>query len=753
MESPQLASNTTTDSIASQLYGTHINRTPASTGVVVKGSSPTVSSALYAGQQFIQFSITLAGSSEKQPLVLRRVEDSYVNVSQMLHILVWLKYFSSEQINAFINNDIVSNPQYLPELSRSIAPVFADLSNHELSQIRGIWVPYDRAVAIAVRFDLYKLLRKLFLVDVHDYDKLPKYDPIPSPQEADERILDDNLDESPKKKRKTSVSSNNAVKSRIQSMLESILASNTNSPSTLPPVAVDDCDHELISEAKANFSEIFKTDEKGSHQYSADAIASRFAPLFQKCASSNINVSSVLDIHLDTLGRTALHYASTLASIHLVGSFIELKICSPIRGDNKGELALVAAIQVTNLMEKGNFAEMLSDWLWPNLWLFDEKHQSILHHLMLVAENNMKSARFYFAKILEWVVSSPDKNKNLQSLCNKIVNVKENREGNTALHLAGKGELKWFIFLLLELNADPELCNNAGVKPSDFDCVRQVAAIRTNYGQNSNSNLAVKALLEELGANNDADEYLLLLVLTGVEQLSKMGSHSAAVGEMEKLSDVGTETVIKQETEDFALSTTKILTSIQELLASTNLEFERVINAKKAEINSLNNELRDATILTANNRFVIKRVAEKINAIDSVKLQLANVNEKLQMLKAETSQTEDGTHPKEDDCEIESINADEPYIIRPIYDSLVNNEPVKPTTELMAALPSVKELRAQLAAYEELNSNLEKEAECLLDYSVLTSKFKKVVSFCTGVNVEEVDDLLDGLLEAVEGQK
>ncbi|KAM9912269.1 hypothetical protein OXX69_002715, partial [Metschnikowia pulcherrima] len=54
---------------------------------------------------------------------------------------------------------------------------------------------------------------------------------------------------------------------------------------------------------------------------------------------------------------------------------------------------------------------------------------------------------------------------------------------------------------------------------------------------------------------------------------------------------------------------------------------------------------------------------------------------------------------------------------------------------------------------EEVNANLEKELESLVDYSALTAQFKKVVSSCTGVDINEVDELLDGLLEAVESQQ
>lgn len=755
MESPQLQGNTTTDSISSQLFGTHINRTPAGPGAVVKGVSPTISSALYAGQQFIQYGVSLGTSSEKPLIVLRRVEDSYVNVSQMLQVLVALKYFSPEQVQAFINNEVISNPQYTLDQKDSSAAMYTDLSHHELPQVRGVWVPYDKAVAIAVKFDLYKILRRLFLVDVHDYDKLPVFETT-SPMKAEKRTSSQILDESPTKKRKTSLPAHSESESLTQSLLESILASNTNSPSLLPPVTVDENNSDLIAKVKVQFSEIFKNDGGKTNSFTSEDIASRFSSIFQKCSSAQINASSVLDVPLDALGRTALHYAATLASPDLVGNFIQLKICSPIRGDNNGESALVASIQVTNSMERGNFTNLLSDWLWPNLWLFDSKHQSILHHLILVATNNYPSGKFYFQKILEWVISNPDQSKNLNHFCKKIVNAKESQDGNTALHWAGNNELKWFIYLLLELNADTDISNNVGVKPMDFDCVKQVSAIRNTYKQNQQSASAIKVLCQSLDVSGESEEFLILLVLTGVEFLNKLTPYNA-VEIMEEYSNQDAAELKPEHSlgsNQSMLHSSRILSTIQELLATTNSEFEKVISTKKAEINNLNHELRDATILTANNRFVIKKVTEKINQIDSLKLQLANVNEKLQMLKAETSESGGAEDIKTgDDGELQKISADDPFVIKSIFDKVSSDEPIEATPEILLSLPPVNVLRAQLAAYEELNANLEKEAECLRDYSALTAKFKKVVSFCTGVNVEEVDDLLDGLLEAVEGQQ
>lgn len=170
----------------------------------------------------------------------------------------------------------------------------------------------------------------------------------------------------------------------------------------------------------------------------------------------------------------------------------------------------------------------------------------------------------------------------------------------------------------------------------------------------------------------------------------------------------------------------------------------------------MNKELRGATIITANNRFIAKKILQKVSEIDTMKLQMANIMEKLQVLKKKLPEGNDDEDIFNDDIsnsELVKFDADEPFIIKAIYDKVANNEEIESTPELLDSLPSAAVLQARLNAYREVNFDLEKELESLLNYDTLTAKFKKVVSYCTGVDINEVDELLDGLLEAVEGQQ
>lgn len=753
MESPQHIGDSTTNSISNQLSGTHLqkknaNLTPPSESA---SWSTKVYSSIYSGEKYMELLIELRnGDTLSTTLsILRRVQDSYVNVVQMLEVMIYLGYLNRGQAESFIDDKICNNPQYYKGGDSDDEYRYNDYRSHEVSQLRGIWVPYDKAVLIALENNIYNILKSLLLIDVHSFDKLPKKPDSNNgslKRDSEEDMLK-TLDGSPTKRRKTQIASSpKAIKAALES--------NTNYPYCLPPSTFMEKDVDIVLEVKLKFSEIFKNDGELSAELTTADIQKMFQSIVDKCSTRSQLPIAMLDVPLDSQGKTALHYAATLAS-NLVGIFIELGICSPIRGDNDGESPLVSAILVTNAMEKGNYVTMLDKWLWPNLWLFDKKKKSFLHHLIVLATKNLKASKYYLSKTVLWMVQNADKEKNLKNLCNVIVNAQESEAGNTALHLAGEFELKWFIYVLLELQADPQIANKVGLRPAEFDSVKEVMKIRENYRNHVDSVTATKALFETLGVEGEEDEYILELICTGVEFLNKIGGYPE-VGSMEEEQDIPEKGVKHDELPKSLSHSERIFKSIQDLMSTTNEEYTKVINSKKKEINLLNKELRGATIITANNRFIAKKILQKVSEIDTMKLQLANIMEKLQVLKKKLPEGNDDEDIFNDDIsnsELVKFDADEPFIIKAIYDKVANNEEIESTPELLDSLPSAAVLQARLNAYREVNFDLEKELESLLNYDTLTAKFKKVVSYCTGVDINEVDELLDGLLEAVEGQQ
>ncbi|KAG7663991.1 SWI6 [[Candida] subhashii] len=740
MDSPINIGDITANSISHRLHDTHLNTRCIS----------TVNSAIYSGQKFIQLSIKFDNSkppSDNEIIILRKVQDSFINISQLLSILIHLKHLTTQQLETFLNNEILTNGEYN---SSTAIPQVIDLRNKKdfNPQLRGIWISYDKAVNLALKFDIYEFTKKMFLIDVHDFDNLPKAtkrlheEGDDKEEEQDNRMSNTSITGSPAKRQKLNKDikkeepkqeeQQSSPKESLQhiSIINKLIGKNENYPFTLPPIMANDDNAEIANQIRFKLGEIFKQDDEGSLTF--QDIKSALEPILERYP-----LETICDVPLDQKKQTALHFASTLASLNLVSAFITLGLNSPIRGNINGESPLICTIQVTNSMEKGNFQDLLVNWLYLDIWLLDNKKWSILHHLASQSKLKFESSKFYMTKIIEYIIGN---DRLLYDLRENLINYQDDEDGNTALHIAIESESKWFIKILIDLGADINLANKRDVKSIDFEIVKDLIGNETG---------------EEF-----ENEHIFELIKTGVEFLTKRLEINGTISEIEEPKPVEQVAVIQedQQEETTGSSSTKIFQSIQQLLSNTNTEYENILNSKREQIKNLDKSLHDTTISTANNRFVAKKISEKLGQLDNLKLQIANITDKLAFAKQElkdVTETSNGGVLDELD-ENKEYDADEPFLIQPIYERLVKGESVddlKNDQAILSQLQPKPILKARIDAYKQINESLEKELNTLLDYSELTSKFKKVVSICTGVDINEVDELLDGLLEAVEGQQ
>lgn len=750
MESPIHIGDSTTNSINSRLINTHLKSTTWTSNV---------NAVIYSGEKCIQLTVTFKDfTPHKQVIVLRRVQDSYININQLLEVLVALNHLNPEQASKFIQSEIVDNLQY--QNPEGYTAEFNDLTSHKNKFIKGVWISFDRAVNLATKFDIYEFSKKIFLIDVHDFDELPKlvdnnqeaYEDgnIDSPSDSREGSEDpDKNNGSPTKKRKLEDDGDDNEKRLKENKplagsvsykdYKQLMSTNSNYPFTLSPISVKEKEKDLINDIKSKFGQVFKKNET-MHLTKKDILAV-FKDLISSQGDKLINLT---DIPLDNEGKTALHFAATLGSINLVSSFINLKLNSPIRGSDTGESPLISTILVTNTMETGKFLELLENWLYPNIFLINSKHWSFLHYLTNQPPKKLDSGKYYFDKILQFILKSNHHLVYFHKLIKEIINLQDVESGNTCLHLAAENENKWFIDILIELQADLQIGNKLGVKPIEYDIVKEVVNFK------------------KLGMKNDYfshdDYYLLELIKTNVEFMSEKLEISNEILDDEDIISKEDKSSDKANENDELTPTNKLFNSINDLLSNTNKEYENIMNNKKKQINDLNKQLYGTTLITANNKFLHKKINEKFYDLDNLKLQMSNITEKLELLKQELPKDENDQPDIESDSNQETFDADEPFRIDGIYNKLMNGESVEVEElvkdgNLVKSLPDSSILKARIDSYKQLNEGIESELKHLSDYNVLTAKFKKVVSFCTGVDINEVDELLDGLLEAVESQQ
>ena len=211
-----------------------------------------------------------------------------------------------------------------------------------------------------------------------------------------------------------------------------------------------------------------------------------------------------LDMPIDGQSHTALHWAATLSRMSLLRALIAAG-ASAQRVNLSGETALMRACLVTNSMDHGSFPDLL-DVLGSTIEDRDHKGRTVLHHIAVTSAVKGRSAasRYYLESLLEWVVrqgSAPNsQNQPNGHLANsmipkmgiarfmtEIVNAQDSA-GDTALNIAARIGNRSIVSQLLEVGADPEIANRAGLRPLDFGIGGETAEEKTEVDKNAENN-------------------------------------------------------------------------------------------------------------------------------------------------------------------------------------------------------------------------------------------------------------------------
>lgn len=186
-----------------------------------------------------------------------------------------------------------------------------------------------------------------------------------------------------------------------------------------------------------------------------------------------------VDMPLDSMGSAALHWAASLARVPLIRALIS-KGASIYRVNDAGETALVRGCFCTNNFDQSSFPQLLN-LLHPTISIPDNNGRTILHHIALKSGMKGRSAdgRYYLHCLLEFIAKhgasttsntqrgSGTKVMNLGRFIANIVNAQD-KSGDTALNIAARIGNKSIVHPLLEVGADANIPNRAGLRPVDF---------------------------------------------------------------------------------------------------------------------------------------------------------------------------------------------------------------------------------------------------------------------------------------------
>lgn len=400
-----------------------------------------------------------------------------------------------------------------------------------------------------------------------------------------------------------------------------------------------------------------------------------------------------IDVSIDELGHSALHWASALARLPLVAALVS-KGSDPRRGNFSGETALIRAVLVTNNLDQSTFPELL-EYIYPAIPLIDHQGRTVLHHIALTAGIKGRSAAscYYLETLLEWIVKNSESGKNgltLSFFVAKIVDAQD-KNGDTALNIASRIGNKSIVQQLLDIGADATVPNRAGLRPLDFGITGEIPLS-----------------FQELG-----------------DQLPVV-----PISVVQKSNDI------------FEL--------MKSMIISLDKEFYDEIHKKQTLIDTVYVQLRDATRTLAKLRKNLENSRMQASCLADIQQKCRNIERAINeetlyyynYSNSSLKMNKDVTNIPSDVFD-EMVDPDRPFAVDI---SLLDID-----DEESPLYVSISTLRARISAYQKNEKVLSALATSLRGRSSeLEDKCRKVVSLCTGVEESKVDSLLEGLLQAVE---
>ncbi|KAI0855771.1 hypothetical protein F4860DRAFT_507228 [Xylaria cubensis] len=415
-----------------------------------------------------------------------------------------------------------------------------------------------------------------------------------------------------------------------------------------------------------------------------------------------------LDSPIDNSSNTALHWAATLARIPLLNDLISAG-ANPSRVNASGETALMRASAVTNNLDQVTFPKLL-DALGDTIDIRDKRGRTVLHHIALssAVKGRSQSSRYYLESLLEWVVrqgSAPSSQAtvangtlpvpklNLGRFMSEIVNAQD-KSGDTALGIASRVGNRSIISQLLEVGADPNIANAAGLRPSDF------------------------------GVGGEGGE-------------NGLNGHTV---DGDNIKTVGNGIVSRESSDD-------IITSITHLLNETSNNFQAEVKQKQTDLDSLHATLRSTSTQLTDARKTLESLqaaarSQLLTRQKVINLTRGREEEQKRLAKIEQSQGPLDANSISWETDLQSLP------------ELSSSSSQRRADDDDGSIPSATILRARIQALKNRTDLTRTGVASLKSRSKdIEIKYRKVVALCTGILEDEVDTVLDGLVRAVESEK
>lgn len=187
------------------------------------------------------------------------------------------------------------------------------------------------------------------------------------------------------------------------------------------------------------------------------------------------------------------------------------------------------------------------------------------------------------------------------------------------------------------------------------------------------------------------------------------------------------------------------------------------VEARQAQIDSIHAKLREASANLGEERRAMEARQERNRQREERDLKIANLTRAAEEEGIKLLQLQQQFHQRTSDLDLEMHlgDADKSLAVPPVPTDL-NITPTRNSNRqldhtqkqaFLNQLPSVHVLQARIMAYKANNDALKKSVQELKSKDTgRIAKYKRIISLCTGVDIQKVDEVIEGLARAVESE-
>ncbi|KAJ3324166.1 transcriptional regulator swi6 [Blyttiomyces sp. JEL0837] len=412
-----------------------------------------------------------------------------------------------------------------------------------------------------------------------------------------------------------------------------------------------------------------------------------------------------IDMVIDDQGHTPLHWAAALARINIL-KLLVAKGASVTRTNYNGESALVRAVLVTNNYDNQSFKSLLPI-LSDTVPLTDNKNRTVLHHIMLTAniKGRVQSSKYYLDRLIDFCSRN---NINFKSLVDL-----QDKNGDTALNVAARIGNRGLIEILIQAGANSEIENSAGLKPADFG-------------------------FDDLFKTNDVSNVAGLLI-AGAS--SATAAKSGATDMIETPKEVISAPALRFSPPPGPVPSFEIGTVVQKMVDEVSSSFKAELRAKAEQLSDTQLQLREITR-------DLSEIRKQNQALRLQNQRLPDLTVKVRHL--EKAIRDEITRGQEREKAAREVSIKEATDAVTSQNGTSSSDPAaEESTEVLKK--KVQLLEAHIAKKDEDERCLREEIVALRGQSGSQEALcKKIIAACLSIPPENVDDLLDPLLAAVE---